>query len=85
MNQPTSRLIKAEEKIVQKAVAERRTIAHRYPLIFGLITTFGFVCTLYGFEKLIDRIDFLINNPWILLAVGLGTLIITGVAYKKLN
>lgn len=85
MNEPTNPLRKAEERIVQKAVAERKTIAHRYPLIFGLITTFGFVCTLYGFEKLIDRVDFLINNPWILLAVGLSTLVITGVAYKKLN
>lgn len=77
--------MQAEEKIVRTAVAQRKSIAHRFPLVFGLLTTFGFVCTLYGFEKLIDRVDFLINNPWILLLIGVTTLVATGVAYKKLN
>lgn len=77
--------MQAEERIVRTAVAQRKSIAHRFPLVFGLLTTFGFVCTLYGFEKLIDRVDFLINNPWILLLTGVTTLVATGVAYKKLN
>lgn len=77
--------MQAEERIVRTAVAQRKSIAHRFPLVFGLLTTFGFVCTLYGFEKLIDRVDFLINNPWILLLIGVTTLVATGVAYKKLN
>lgn len=85
MQENRNPIIQAEERIVRTAVAQRKSIAHRFPLVFGLLTTFGFVCTLYGFEKLIDRVDFLINNPWILLLVGVSTLVATGVAYKKLN
>lgn len=85
MNESHNPIVQAEERIVRTAVAQRKSIAHRFPLIFGLLTTFGFVSTLYGFEKLIDRVDFLINNPWILLAIGISTLVATGVAYKKLN
>lgn len=75
----------AEERIIQKVSEKREGIEIRYPLLFGLFTTFGFVSTLYGFEKLIDRVDLLINNPWILLATGIITLLITGAAYTKLN
>ena len=85
MSESHNPIVQAEERIVRTAVAQRKSIAHRFPLVFGLLTTFGFVCTLYGFEKLIDRVDFLINNPWILLLIGVTTLVATGVAYKKLN
>jgi hypothetical protein len=74
-----------EEKFIKKIVDERTRVEDRFPLLAGLFVTFGFVCTLYGFEKLIDRVDLFVNNPWILLATGLMTLLITGAAYKKLN
>lgn len=74
-----------ETQFIEKMVNERQVVAARFPLVFGLLTTFGFVSTLYGFEKLIDRIDLFTNNPWILLAVGVSTLLASGVAYKKLS
>lgn len=74
-----------EERLVHK-LAEKRDKAHeRFPLWYALLATFGFVSTLYGFEKLIDKVDLFVNNPWILLATGIVTLIITGTAYQKLN
>lgn len=76
---------KIEEKIVEKAVQKRESAAERFPLIFGLFATFGFVSVLYGFEKLIDRVDLFVNNPWILLTTGLVILLVTGFAYKKLD
>ncbi len=74
-----------EEKIAQKALAERDTLAERFPLSFALIGTFGFVSTLYGFEKLIDRVDVFVNHPWILLIIGVATLSATGLALRKLG
>lgn len=75
----------AEERFINKVVDERSIVETKYPLLFGLLITFGFVSTLYGFEKLIDRVDILVNNPWILLIIGVSLLVITGAAYRKLN
>lgn len=74
-----------EERFIKKVVDERSRVETRFPLIFGSFITFGFVSTLYGFEKIIDRIDLFANNPWILLVNGLLILFVTGAAYKKLN
>lgn len=75
----------AEERAIEKARERRDVVEARFPLFFGLLATFGFVATLYGFEKLIDNSELLSNNPLILLATGLLTLLATGAAYRKLN
>lgn len=85
MNQNSKRITEAEEKLIKNALSRRESLAQRFPLVFALIGTFGFVSTLYGFEKLIDRIELFVNNPWILLATGVLTLIATGAAMRKLN
>jgi len=75
-------IIKREEEQVKKI---RDTYANKYPLVFALGATFGFVATLYGFEKLIDSVDLFSNNPWILLALGISVLYVTGTFYNKLR
>jgi len=75
----------AEERIIRKIAMERDLVETKFPLVFGLLITFGFVSTLYGFEKIIDRIDLFTDKPWILLGTGVVTLLVTGAAYKKLN
>ncbi len=75
----------AEERFINKAIDQRAQAEAKYPLLFGLLITFGFVATLYGFEKLIDRVQLFSDKPWILLAIGVFTLLCTGAAYKKLN
>lgn len=75
----------AEERFIKKAVDKRLQAENKFPLLFSMFITFGFVSTLYGFEKLIDRIPLFVNHPWILLATGLITLMATGAVYKKLN
>ena len=75
----------AEQKIIHKIADERSRVETRFPLLFGMLITFGFVSILYGFEKLIDSVDLFANNPWILLITGLVILLVTGAAYKKLN
>lgn len=74
-----------DDKIIEKAKQRRESVAERYPLTFALVGTFGLVSTFYGFEKIIDSIDALANHPWILLVLGLGTLLITGLALRKLG
>lgn len=74
-----------DEKLIEKLSEKRANAEVRFPLTFGLLVTFGFVSTLYGFEKIIDRISFFTDKPWLLLVTGLLTLLLTGAAYKKLN
>lgn len=75
----------AEERFINKVINERARAEKKFPLITGLLITLGFVSTLYGFEKLIDRVDLFVNNPWLLLTFGIGTLLATGAAYTKLH
>lgn len=85
MDKKLTPLTDAEQRVVARARQERELVEKRFPLVFGLLITFGFVSTLYGFEKLIDNVDWFVNNPWILLVTGLTILVATGAAYKKLN
>lgn len=75
----------AEKDLIQKLEDRREKLINHFPLWTALVATFGVVMIFYGFEKLIDRISLLANNPWILLVTGLIVLVATGTAYKKLN
>lgn len=85
MNKDLLPFTDVDDKIVELARKERETLAQRFPLIFALVGTFGFVSTLYGFEKLIDQIDLFVHHPWILLVIGVITLSVTGLALRKLG
>lgn len=74
-----------EDKVIKVLSEQRDQTARKYPLVFGLAVSFGLVATFYGFEGIINQIPFLNNNPWLVLASGVGILIATGTAYKKLN
>lgn len=76
---------KTEKEVIKKIAEEQKVVETRFPLLFGLTATFGLVAVLYGFEKLIDKVDLLVNNPWILLILGVLLLLATGAAYRKLN
>ena len=57
---------------------------NQIPVLAPLLGTFGLVSTFYGFEKLLDR-TFLIDQPWLLLTIGVLVLLATGVFYRKLQ
>lgn len=82
---PVKKAIELEEHVVRKLTEERNTAVAKFPLLFTLLTAFGIVATFYGFEHLIDQSTLLSENPLILLAVGIGTLVLTGALYKKLG
>ena len=75
----------AEEKVIEKIVKERVKVESRFPILITLAATFGFVSVLYGFEKMIDNVDFFVENPVVLFIVGLIILGVTGSLYKKLD
>jgi hypothetical protein len=85
LSPPPVSLKDKEAEVVHKLDEKRKTTLQRFPLLFTLMTTFGLVATFYGFEHLIDSIDVLANNPFILLFVGISTLALTGTLYKKLG
>ena len=57
----------------------------RYPLLFTLLTVFGFVSIVYGFEAFINKITFLSERPLLVFAIGIAILVFTGSLYKVLN
>ncbi|MCA9354696.1 MAG: hypothetical protein KC877_04215 [Candidatus Kaiserbacteria bacterium] len=63
----------------------RDSVFARFPVLFVLLSTFGLVATLYGFEKAIDQVDYFAEHPIMVLIIGLGTLTLTGSLYKKLR
>ena len=84
-NKDRASLSEAEENILKKLDEARIDAKARFPLLTALFATFGFVLLLAGFQKIIDRIDFFGDNPWLLLVTGLLILAITGTVYKKLD
>ncbi len=82
---PVKRVIELEEHVAHRLAESRNNAVARFPLLFTMLTTFGIVATFYGFEHMIDQVEWLSNNPLTLLGVGLGTLLLTGALYKKLG
>ena len=79
------RINEQETKILKLLREERQLAKERFPLLYALLATFGLVATLGGFNKVIEQIDWLNNNPFYLIGLGLAILLITGAAYKKLG
>ena len=78
-------IAETEEQIAREFIRERNIIISKFPLPFALLGAFGLVATFYGFEHLIDSVPFLVENPLLLLALGILSLAITGKFYKKLD
>lgn len=78
-------LRETEKNVAEKLTGTKQSAFERFPLVFTLLGAFGLVATFYGFERLIDQVDFLSRNAWILLGTGIGTLIFTGTLYDKLK
>lgn len=78
------RVVQAPRPVLEKLVHRRENAFHRFPLLFTLLGAFGLVATFYGFEAILNKIQFLADNPFLLLGTGILTLILTGTLYKKL-
>ena len=63
----------------------RRSAFRRFPTFFTLLATFGAVATFLGIEKILEQYEVLTRYPWLMLAIGVGILVVTGRLYKKLG
>jgi len=75
----------AERTLSAYTLPARRSILKRFPVIFALLVTTGASATLLGIERLITKIDFLNDSPFLLLLAGVTILAFTGKLYKKLS
>lgn len=78
-------IVEVEEHVFRELIRERNTVLKKFPLPFALLGSFGLVATFYGFEHLIDQSEFLVENPLVLLFIGIICLFLTGSLYKKLG
>jgi len=79
------RLKDLEHRVENFAQPTRKTLIERFPVFFTLLVTFGVSTTFLAFEQLILKINFLQNNPSIMLVIGVGILALTGTLYNKLG
>ena len=81
--------IKAVEKATMLAESTlapvRTTILKRFPTIFALLVTFGITATFLGIERVILKYQIFEESPWLILTLGILTLVFTGRLYKKLS
>lgn len=78
---------------VDRAVAEadklvspiRESLVKRFPTTSLLLVTFGASATIYGIERFIAEIAWLNDRPFLIIAVGVSVLVLTGRLYKKLG
>jgi hypothetical protein len=82
---PFKKLEDTTEKLEGYLKKRSEGVFTRYPVLFSLLATFGFVSVLYGFERLIDSIPIFSENPLTLLFTGVFILLLTGSLYKKLS
>jgi hypothetical protein len=75
---------KADHGVIDKLSKSKKNAFTRYPLLFALLAAFGLVITNDGIQGLISKVDWLNNNPYITLIIGLVILLFTGTLYKKL-
>jgi len=69
----------------KQALYYRKSVLHRFPFLIIGLSTFGVVAVLYGFEKMIDSVPLLSENPIIIMVTGFIALAVTGTLYKKLS
>ncbi len=74
-----------EDRVGSFIMPVRRTVFERFPVLFTLLVTFGAVATLKGFDLLVARLPAYMQQPLVLLTIGVSILILTGTLYKKLG
>jgi len=82
---PVEQAVDSVGKELEKRLnPERKSAIKRFPKLFTLLVAFGVAAVYYGFERMINKVEFLVDNPWIILLAGIVVLLFTGMLYKKL-
>jgi len=78
-------ITKVERAVDTKIDPVRKGFVKRFPTFFLLIVTLGVTATFFGIEQVLIQYNLLSEHPWLILALGIGTLFGTGTIYKKLG
>ena len=65
--------------------SRRQTAFQRFPVTFTLLGTFGLIATFYGFQGLVDQVEYFQSNPEIVLIGGVLVLFLTGRLHHELG
>jgi len=78
-------ITEVENGMEERLAPVRKNLIARFPVLFMLITTAGFVLVLFSMEAIFANWALLQNYPWVTLGIGIGILVTTGTLYKKLS
>jgi hypothetical protein len=85
ITKPVENLEKTIRSLNDNIGNRNKSAFRKYPVIFSLLVTFALVSILYGFELIFAKIQFIQDNPWALILIGLIILVGTGSTYKVLD
>lgn len=77
-------LTEAEEKLAKAFIRSQEKVRQRFPFWMALGATVGGVMVFTGLSRMVENVDWLNDNPWLMLVVGLVVLSLTGAVYRKL-
>jgi len=80
--QEIEKIVKDTNKNVGKYT---QPVLSRYPLLFAFLVTFALAAILDGFKFLMEKIEFFVEHPIVLILIGIIVLIFTGTLYKTLK
>ncbi len=70
----------------QRVIAPvRQSLFKRFPVLATLLVTFGVSATFFGIERTIAEIAWLNERPFLIFALGIGALVLSGKLYQKLG
>ena len=78
-------ITEVENGMEQHFAPVRKNLIERFPILFMLITTGGFVLVLFSMEAIFADWFLLQEYPWVTLLIGISILVATGTLYKKLS
>ena len=85
ISEEIQKLDEMRHRLGESMVQMRESAFRRFPFLFIFLSTFGVAATFLGMEKIIDQVRIFQDHPYMILAAGISTLILTGALYKKLS
>lgn len=77
-------LTEAEERLVKAFIRRQERVKKKFPFGMALGATVGAVMVFTGLSRMVAKVEWLNDSPWLMLLVGLVILALTGALYRKL-
>jgi len=77
------KIVERSGAIIEKQINSNKGRHKKHKLIIGFTATFGIAAVIYGFQGVLDGIDFFRNNPSVVFVIGVAALFKTGMEHKN--